>query len=318
VKSDYYWGRDRVKTRVIDALAVPSQVTMFNLYETDKADWIPDAPTIALRELLKPSSHRTDLDPMPYMGTYFYACNLQHKPLNDVRVRKALALAIDRDEITKTATGAGEIPAYSFVPPGAPDYKAATCGEENVKEARRLLAEAGFANGEGFPKLEILYNSHEAHQAIAQLIRKQWERNLGIEVTTRNEEWGSYQNSFRAFEYDVARRAWIGDYVDPNTFLDCMVTNGENNCTGWSNAEYDKLIAAARSEVDEAKRMKLLERAERILMDELPVIPIYYYVDKNLVKPYVRGFYRNALDNHPLSAIWIDREQQLRDELKSN
>jgi oligopeptide transport system substrate-binding protein len=199
-----------------------------------------------------------------------------------------------------------------------PDYKAATCGEENVKEAQRLLADAGFPNGEGFPKLEILYNTHEAHQAIAQLIRKQWEKNLGIEVTTRNEEWGSYQNSFRAFEYDVARRAWIGDYVDPNTFLDCMVTNGENNCTGWSNAEYDKLIAAARSEIDEAKRMKLLEHAERILMDELPVIPIYYYVDKNLVKPYVHGFYRNALDNHPLSAIWVDREQKLRDDTKAN
>jgi oligopeptide transport system substrate-binding protein len=177
-----------------------------------------------------------------------------------------------------------------------------------VAEAQRLLAEAGFPDGRGFPRLDILYNTHEAHRTIAELVRKQWERNLGITVSTRNEEWGTYQNSIRLFEYAVARRGWIGDYLDPNTYLDLMVTDGENNSTGWSNAEYDRLIAAAEVETDEDARRDILRRAERLLMDELPIIPIYFYVGKNMVKPYVRGFYGNLLDNHPLYRIWIDRE----------
>jgi oligopeptide transport system substrate-binding protein len=169
-----------------------------------------------------------------------------------------------------------------------------------------LLAEAGFPDGRGFPTLEILYNTHQAHQTIAQLIRKQWEKNLGITATTRNEEWGSYQTSIRQFEFDAARRAWIADYVDPNSHLDMMVTDGENNNTGWSNAEYDRLITAARGESDETKRLELFHQAERILMDEMPLIPIYYYVDKNMVKARNHGFYRNPLDQHPLSAISSD------------
>ncbi|MEX2091491.1 MAG: peptide ABC transporter substrate-binding protein [Pirellulales bacterium] len=306
VKNDQYWDQERVKLAVIDALAITSQVTMFNLFATDKVDWITDLPAVVLRELIKSGKARDELDPKPYLGTYYYLLNTQRKPLDDVRVRRALALALDREELTRTATGAGEVPAYSLVPLGIPGYTPDKFGEENVKEAQRLLAEAGYPNGRGFPKLEILYNTHQAHQTIAQLVRKQWEKNLGITASTRNEEWGSYQTSIRQFEFDVARRAWIADYIDPNSHLDVMVTDGENNNTGWSNPKYDRLIVAARAEPDEAKRFELFHQAERILMDELPIIPIYYYVDKNMIKSDVHGLYRNPLDNHPLSAIWID------------
>ncbi|MGD9635655.1 MAG: peptide ABC transporter substrate-binding protein [Pirellulales bacterium] len=307
VKNKHYWDPSRPKLNVIDALAITPQVTMFNLFATGKVDWITDLPAIVLRELIKTGAARGELDPKPYLGTYYYLLNTTRKPLDDVRVRRALALALDREEITRTATGAGEVPAYSLVPLGIPGYTPEKFGEENVKEAQRLLAEAGFPNGRGFPKLEILYNTHQAHQTIAQLIRKQWEKNLGITATTRNEEWGSYQTSIRQLEFDTARRAWIADYIDPNSHLDIMVTDGENNNTGWSNPEYDKLIAAARAEPDEKKRFALFHQAERILMDEMPIIPIYYYVDKNMLKRNVRGFYRNPLDHHPLSEIWLDK-----------
>jgi oligopeptide transport system substrate-binding protein len=308
VKNEQYWDKDRVTLNIIDALAISSQVTMFNLFATDKVDWITDLPAIVLRELLKTGAARDELAPQPYLGTYYYLLNTNRKPLDDARVRRALALALDREEITRTATGAGEVPAYSLVPLGIPGYTPEKFGEENVKEAQRLLAEAGYPNGRGFPKLEILYNTHQAHQTIAQLVRKQWEKNLGVTASTRNEEWGSYQTSIRQFEFDIARRAWIADYIDPNSHLDIMVTDGENNNTGWSNAEYDRLIAAARSETDEAKRFELFHQAERILMEAMPIIPIYYYVDKNMIKRDVRGFHRNPLDQHPLSAIWIDQE----------
>jgi oligopeptide transport system substrate-binding protein len=308
VKNDEYWDRANVRLEVIDALAITSQVTMFNLFETGKADWIADPPAIVLRELLKPGRERKYLNPKPFLCTYYYMCNTNRKPLGDVRVRRALALALDREEITRTAVAAGEVAAYSLVPPGMPDYESPTLGEENVAEARRLLAEAGYPDGRGFPKLDILYNTHEAHQTIAQLVRKQWQRNLGINVSTRNEEWASYQSEIRQQEYNIARRGWVGDYIDPSTYLDIMVTGCENNNTGWSNAEYDRLILSARTELDEARRIELFRRAERIVMDELPIIPIYYYVCKSMVKPYVRGFYGNLLDNHPLRAIWIDHD----------
>jgi oligopeptide transport system substrate-binding protein len=308
VKSDTYWDRDNVSLGIIDALALTSQVTMFNLFETGKADWITDPPAIVLRELLKTGERKAELNPQPFLSSYFYLLNTTRPPLNDPRVRRALALALDREEITRTATGAGEVPAYSLVPPGMPNYESPKFGEENVAEARRLLAAAGFPEGRGFPKTEILYNTHEAHQTIAQLIRKQWQQNLGIVVSTRNEEWSSYQASVHLLEYWMARRGWVGDYVDPNTYLGMMVTDGANNSTGYANPEYDRLIAEAEKEVDETKRRELLYRAEELLMNDLPLIPIYYYVSKNMVKPYVRGFYPNLLDNHPLYYLSIDEE----------
>jgi oligopeptide transport system substrate-binding protein len=219
-------------------------------------------------------------------------------------------LALDRREFVKTVTRGPEQPALHLVPPGIPGYESPTLGEPNAEQARKLLAEAGFPDGRGFPRLEILYNTHEQHQAIAELARKQWQRELGITVTLQNEVWASALNRLRLKEYDIGRQSWTGDYIDPNTFLDMYITNGDNNQTGWSNARYDELIEQAMSIVDPAERMASLAEAEAILMDEVPIVPIYFYYSRSLVKPYVRGWYNNLQDTHPLSAIWIDKTQQ--------
>jgi oligopeptide transport system substrate-binding protein len=134
----------------------------------------------------------------------------------------------------------------------------------------------------------------------------------------RNEEWGSYLNSQRQMNFGICRRSWVGDYLDANTYLDMFVTDGENNRSGWSNLEYDQLVADAAAELDDEKRLRLLESAERILMEELPIIPIYYYVSRNLVRPYVRGFYNTAVDLHPLGAIYVDRDARGRNEYISS
>lgn len=305
-KNQDYWDADNVAINTIDALMVESTTTGFNLYETGKLDWLPQADPLIFRELLKSESPRDDLHPQPQFGTYFYGFNVTRPPLDDVRVRQALVLSVDREEIIKVAC-AGEVQTRSFTPPGLTGYIAPMCPEPNVEKARQLLTEAGYPNGQGFPKIDLLYNFSEQHQTIAELLRKQWQSALGINVATRNEEWSTYLASQRLLRFDAVRRAWIGDYLDPNTFLDLFVTGGENNNTGWGNAEYDDLIRKARTESDPTTRLAMLKRAETILMDEVPVIPIYNYVSRNLVRPHVRGFWNNLQDTHPLQFLKIDR-----------
>lgn len=305
-RNEHYWDRENVRSKVVDALSVDNRTTALNLYMTGMTDWVPVPPAEVLREVLKRDPPPNDVNPSPQLTTYFYLLNTTRPPLDDKRIRQALSMAVDRDEITRVATGAGETPAYSLVPPVMPNYQEQRCKPRNPEAARKLLADAGYPNGRGFPKIEILYNTDQAHQAIAELLRKQWQRELGITASLRNEEWGSFQDAQQQLNFTVSRRAWVADYIDPNTYLDMYVTNGENNCTGFSNAEYDKLIAEAAREPDTSKRIELLQSAERLLMEEMPIIPIYYYVSRNMVRPRVRGLYNTLQDMHPLHAIWID------------
>ncbi len=312
-KSPNYWDRDNVRLNTVDALAVKSYTTMLNLYLTGEVDWISTVPGEVVEDLLK--REQGDFRPEPYLGTYYYRINTRKRPLEDIRVRRALALALDKRQIVETITKAGQIPATSLVPRNISEYvnyRPAECEPRNVEKARALLAEAGFPGGKGFPRVRILYNTSDAHQAIAELIQSQWKRGLGIDVGLENQEWAAFLTSTRQGEYDIARAAWIGDYVDPNTFLDMFVTDGANNQTGWGDSEYDRLLEAAKHETDDARRAALFHEAETILMRELPIIPVYYYVSQSMVRPYVKGFYRNIQDVHPLRRVWIDQEEKAR------
>ena len=308
VKSPTYWNRDNVAIEVVDALAVDSGNTALNLFLTGEVDWIETVPPESLRILLKQDPPVREINPQPYMSTYFYLINTTRKPLDDVRVRRALSLALDREEICEKVMAAGEVPAYALVPPGMEGFNNQRCSPRDVEQAQQLLAEAGYPGGRGFPRMDILYNTDESHQTVAELIRSQWQRALGIQVKTRNEEWASYNSSQRQMSYNICRRGWVGDYLDPYTFLSLYETDGENNNTGFSNAEYDRLLKQATREPDPDKRFRILEQCERILMDELPILPLYFYVSKNMVKTHVRGFYNNLQDMHPVQSMWIDRE----------
>ncbi len=309
VKNPEYWDADNVSLEIVDALAVESYTTCLNMYLNGQVDWsyvLPDTviPTMKNRE---------DFHSEPILATYFYRFNVTRKPFDNVLVRRALNLAVNKQEIVDEVTKAGQLPARALVPPGLPvDYKNGFSGEYNVEKARELLAEAGYPDGKGFPKFEILYNTSESHGAIAEVIQRQWKKALGIDVVLKNKAWGVYLDDVHQLKHDIARAGWTGDYPDPNTFLDMFVTDHENNQTGWSNKEYDQLIEAAGKEPDVKKRLQMLTDAETIFMDEMPLIPIYFYVSKDLVKPYVKNFNSNIQDVHPLHIIRVDKEEKRR------
>jgi oligopeptide transport system substrate-binding protein len=218
-------------------------------------------------------------------------------------------MAMNKQEIVNGVPRCNEDVARSFVPPVIRNYmpyESALCGQYDPEEARRLLAEAGYPGGRGLPKLPLLYNSDEGHKMVAELVQRQWKENLGIDVEPQNQEWGAYLYAVENMDYSVARSAWTGDYLDPNTFLGMFLTGSEDNQTGWSNAKYDELVHAAEQEPDAKKRLQELHDAEAILMDEQPIIPIYFQKTKNLVRPYVHDFYDNVFDVHSLKYIRVD------------
>jgi oligopeptide transport system substrate-binding protein len=222
-------------------------------------------------------------------------------------VRKALDLATDKQLIVSKITRGGEPVAKTLVPPIMPHYTPPKGLDYDPDEARRLLKEAGFPDGRGFPKLSILFNTFEAHRQIAIEMQAMWKRNLGIEVELENQEWGTYLNTVDRIDYWIARGGWVADYPDPNTFLDMFVTDGGNNRTGWSNKRYDELIAMASRERDEKRRMEIFREAEKILVvDEMPIMPIYFYVVINLYDgDRIGGLEPNILDEHPLKYVYI-------------
>lgn len=305
VRNPRYWDRDRVRLSTIDALPTENESTAFNLYLTGGADWVDGAGIpLHLVDLLRtrPDFHKTTI-----LVTYFYRFNVTRPPIDDPRVRKALALAADKKRITEKILRAGQLPATTLVPPSMPRYRPPEGLGYDPAEARRLLAEAGYPGGERFPETRILFNTSEAHKQIAVEMQAIWKENLGIQVELENQEWGTYLNSESALDYWISRAGWVADYPDPNTFLDMFVTGGGNNRTGWGNARYDELIAAAGGERDEKRRMDLLREAERILVvDEVPILPIYYYVSLSLYDAdRIGGILPNPLDEHPLKHVFI-------------
>ncbi len=242
----------------------------------------------------------------PYIGTYYYLFNVEQPPLDDVRVRKALSMSIDRAAICTYVLKAGQLPAYHFVPPDTGGYTSQARVTYDIAAAKKLLAAAGYPDGEGFPGFELLYNTNESHRKIAEVIQQMWQKNLNINVMLKNQEWKVYLDSTQQGDFQVARAGWIGDYVDPNTFLDLWITGGGNNRTRWSNSDYDNFISTAAATSDAAVRFNAFQKAETILLDELPIMPIYLYVSLSLIQPGVRGWHPTLLDHHPYKYVYLE------------
>jgi oligopeptide transport system substrate-binding protein len=249
--------------------------------------------------------HRTDCHIFDYLGTYFYRYNVTRKPFDDVRVRKALALAVDKERIVEKITRAGEKVASHLTPKGTPNYEPPEGLGYDPEQARRLLAEAGYPEGKGFPTVRYLSNSAQLHEQIAVELQAMWRKELGINMELRQVEWKVYLADQSLLNYDLSRSSWIGDYNDPNTFLDMFMSNNGNNRTGWKNEQYDQLVRQGNLQTDPKKREKFLQEAERLLVREaLPIVPLYFYVGVNFFDPQkIEGLHQNILDDHPINAI---------------
>ena len=244
----------------------------------------------------------------PYFGCYFYRLNTTQPALKDKRVRRALAMAIDRDGIVANVTRGGQQPAHTYTPAGTAGYSLPPGGgiPTDYDGARRLLAEAGHPGGAGLPPVEILINTSQNHRAVAEVVQNTWQRELGVEARIVNQEWKVFLDSQRTLNYTVSRYSWIGDYLDPFTFLGLMVTGGGHNDTGFASPEYDRLIALSRQQADPAARRETLARAETLLLDEAPIAPIYFWTRTYLKQPGVRGWHDNFLDRHMPQFIYLE------------
>ncbi len=242
----------------------------------------------------------------PYMSTYYYMLNTDRPPLDDGRVRRALALAIDRETLANSVLEGTVLPSSNYIPLGMPGYDYPQVLAFDPAEARRLLAEAGYPDGEGFPSVELIYNTSENHRSVAVAVQQMWKQHLNIEVEIANQEWKVYLDTLDREDFSIARMGWIGD-VYPGSFLDRLVTGGGTNRVGFSNADFDDIILnRVRSTGDEAELMSLYREAERILLEETPLVPIYSYKVKRLVQPGLQGLPPNQTDTFNYKYVQVE------------
>jgi oligopeptide transport system substrate-binding protein len=302
----HYWDRGAVKLNAIRVFPIESADTeerAFRNGQLHATNTIPRHLLPRLRERQAP-----ELRLAPFLGVYYYEFNATRPPLDDPRVRRALSLAIDRTLLVERVTRGNEEPAYSFLHPGTLGGRPAPRFQADIDEARRLLAEAGFPGGEGFPRLDILYNTLESHRILAEALQQMWRVNLGINLRLTNQEWQVYLRNRRAGQFDIARAGWVASYHDGTVFTNLMMSDSGNNNSGWSDPAYDAVAMQVRRETDPERRLALFHQLGAMLNEAMPVMPLYYYTSANLVDPRVRGWYDTLLDIHPLKSVHFATE----------
>jgi len=303
-KSGTYWDSATVRLRGIHFHAIDSLDVEERAFRAGQLHLTDAVATGKIDTYRRDSPDLLRIDPL--LGTYFYSINTTRPFLNDARIRRALALAVDRDAIVEKILRGGQLPAHAFVPPDTAGYTASAALPTDFAAARRLLAEAGYPGGKGLPAFELLFNNSESHRLIAEAVQEMWRRELGVEIHLSNQERKSTLEARRAGTYEIMRAVWIADFVDPASFLEIFRSDSGNNYTGWKNPDYDALLFAAVREPDPAARRALFQKAEALLLDSAPLIPIYHYTHVFLIQPSVKGWHPTVLDHHPYKNVWLE------------
>jgi ABC-type oligopeptide transport system, periplasmic component len=306
-KSETYWDKDAVKLRGAHFFPIDDQQGEERAFRTGQIH-LTNTPQMDIEKIETYRKKDPDvLRVVPTYASYYYEFNVNRKPFDDARVRKAFALAVDRKLIVEKVTKGGEVSTVNFVPPDPAGYQPQVYWQEDVEEARRLLAEAGYPDGKNFPAYSLMYNTHDNHQKVALAVQQMLKKNLNIDIQLENKEWKVYMMARKNLEHDIVRAGWVADYMDPSNFFDILRSYSGNNNTGWKNAQYDQLMNQIAATSDTARRNELFEEANRLLAEEMPVLPLYYYSDLNLVHTSVQGWYDNAMHYHPLKHVYLQQ-----------
>jgi oligopeptide transport system substrate-binding protein len=303
-RSPTYWDAAHVRLAAIHFYPIDSSDTeerAFRAGQLHVTYVLPFGKVDAYRRDA-PQFLRTD----PYLNTYFFRLNLRRPPFGDERVRRALALAVDRAAIVEKILRGGQLAATAITPPGLPGYAPPAGPGVDFPAARRLLAEAGFPGGKGLPTIELLYNTSDNHRTLAEAVQEMWRRELGIDVRLVNQEFKVVLSERRAGNYQVLLSDWVGDYLDATSFLDPWRSDSGNNHTGWTDPAYDSLLFAAARAANPVERANQLRSAESLLLSAVPVIPLYYNTHVFLLQPSVKGWHPTLLDHHPYKHVWLE------------
>ena len=305
-----YWDNAKTVINQVTYLPISSEVTDVNRYRSGEIDMTYNNMPIELFQKLKkeiPNEVHVD----PYLCTYYYEINNQKAPFNDVRVRTALKLALDRDIIVNKVKNQGDLPAYSFTPPYTDGAKLVEpewfkwSQEKRNEEAKKLLAEAGYT-AEKPLTFDLLYNTSDLHKKLAIAAASIWKKNLGANVKLENQEWKTFLDTRHQGNYDVSRAGWCADYNEPTSFLNMVLSDSSNNTVHYKSPAFDKLIADTLKVTDEAQRSELYSKAEQQLDKDSAIVPVYYYVNARLVKPWVGGYSgKDPMDNIHVKDLYI-------------
>ncbi len=299
-KSENYWNADAVALNGARWYPIENLNTEENLFLDGRLHVTgsipPDRVPVYIEEDL------ATLVREPALRPYFYMMNVAKPPLDDVRVRQALSYAIDRELLVDRVTRGGETAATGYMPPGYPGYETAEVLDYDLDRARELLAEAGYPNGEGFPHFEILINTSESHSKIAQAIQEMWRTGLGIDVGIYNQEWRVYLDAILGSNFDMVRASLV---QGPDQFgaLEAFRTGGSRNLGNWDNTDFNRLIRSAETEGDLDRRTELLQDAEAVMLQDLPVIPLFWAKNNFLRDTRVQGWTPNPYGQHPLEYV---------------
>ncbi len=301
-KSETYWDRAAVRLSEVNFYPIEDRATEEASFRAGQLHITATLPPdkIATYKRDQPELLRQE----PTFSTFYLTYNTTKLPFNDARVRRALALVIDRALLCEKVLRGGRVPAYTLTPPGIAGYEAVPGFKEDIAEAKRLLAEAGFKDGAGFPKVELLMSKGGSSQ-MPEAIQQMWRTQLGIDVAIVLQEGRVFFDSLKTRNYDLSIAGWVGDYLDPSTFLELFRTGNGNNHTGWNSPAYDQLITDALKAGDDAIRYPLYRQAEQLLMAEMPIGPLVYGRRNYLARPSVKGWEPNVLDLHPLKNVYL-------------
>ncbi|WP_231591654.1 peptide ABC transporter substrate-binding protein [Cellvibrio sp. pealriver] len=306
-KNPYYWDKEKVRLNEIHFMPIEQLLVeerMFKAGHLHRTEWMPYAKMPVYRENKDPEYNH-----YAYFATYFYVFNVTKPPFDDVRVRKALAHAVDRETLVASVTNGVQNATGALTPPNTLGYTSRRQIVFDVEKARQLLAEAGYPDGKNFPVVELTYNNSEDHRKIAEAVQQMWKKTLNINVRLKNQEWKVFLYEIKNLNHDIARTAWVGDYIDPNTFLEIFTSTSGDNKSGWKNKQYDSLIKQAATIANKEERYEVFQQAEALLLDEAPFIPLYNYTTNNLISEQLKGYHQNILDYYSYKNLYLEAKK---------